>query len=172
MISAAAMRRWPLWLVLASATCRAPGGSTQALDAPHAAAISDSVRAFASLVADRVTREGPAAWQGLFLDTTAFFMASEGRLVFPTRDSATRAIEGLAQAIPHIELQWGPDLRVSPLAPGMALLAASYHESRADAHGVRVDERGFFTGVAVRHGPEWRFLNAHWSVAGPPSPVP
>jgi hypothetical protein len=165
------LRQWHVVVVLASMACRSEGRSAPTLDAPHAAAITDSVRAFASTVAEGVTRAGPGAWQGFFLDTIAFFMASEGQLVFPTRDSATRAIQHLVQAIPHIELQWGPDLRVSPLAPGMALLAASYHEAQVDAQGHHLDERGFFTGVVLLHGTEWKFLNAHWSVPGPPSPV-
>ena len=159
------MRRWYLLVALASISCRPQGGSASALDQPHAAAIIVSVRAFADTVAAGVTRDGPAAWQGFFLDTTAFFMASDGQLVFPTRDSATRAIQHLTQALPHITLQWGPDLRVSPLAPGIALLAASYHESQIDAAGHHTDDHGFFTGVVLRHDAEWKFLNAHWSVA-------
>src|SRR5260370_16190002 len=101
------MRSWPvvgLITGLALGACdsgRAPEPG-RALDIAHAVALSDSVRAFAGTVAHGVSRDGPAAWRGFFEDSPAFFMASEGHLVFPTSDAATRAIEGLARRIAHI----------------------------------------------------------------------
>lgn len=137
----------------------------------HAQAISDSVRAFASAVARDVTRDGPAAWRGVFSDSPAFFMASEGQLVFPTSDAATRGIASLSHVIAHIELTWGDSLRVDPLGPGLAMLAAPWREVRVDSAGHQVDEAGFFTGLA-EHRPEgWQLRDAHWSVRGPPPAV-
>jgi hypothetical protein len=50
-------------------------------------------------------------------------------------------------------------------------VAASYTEVRVDTAGHRVDEAGYFTGLA-EHRPEgWRFRDAHWSVVGPPPAV-
>lgn len=143
-----------------------------ALDSIHAAAITDSVRAFAESVARGVTARGPAAWRAYFAAEPAFFKASEGRLVFPNSDSAARAITTLSQPIAKIELAWGEPLRIDPLAPGVALLAAPYHELRVDTLGRRVEEDGFLTAI-VEHGPAgWQFRNAHWSVVAPPSVVP
>jgi hypothetical protein len=168
---------WHGVLVLAAALSAACGShhafpaEPQPLTEANAAEIDKGVREFASAVAHDVTQEGPAAWRNHFADSPAFFMASEGRLVFPTSASATAAIQDLTRTIRHVELQWGADLRVDPLAPGLAVVAAPYHEIRVDATGGRVDESGFFTGTAEYRGGRWQFRNAHWSVAGPPAAV-
>ena len=141
------------------------------LVAGQSAAIDDSVRAFAAAVARSITREGPLAWRRYFLDSPAFFMASEGRLVLPNSDSATRVIRDLARTIVRIELRWDDGLRVDPLAPGLAVMAAPFHETRVDVAGHRVEETGYFTGVAEHHAEGWVFRDAHWSVLGPPSAV-
>jgi hypothetical protein len=150
----------------------APLGQNGGLDPQRAAALADSARAFAESIALGVTARGPAGWNGYLADEPAFFMASEGRLVFPDKDSASRAIRTLASAIPHVELRWGASLRVDPLAPGLVLLAAPYHETRVDAKGHRVEEDGYFTGIAEHGAGGWRLRNAHWSVPVPPSAVP
>ncbi len=141
------------------------------LDTQHAAAIEDSVRVFAESVAAGVSRDGPVAWRIYFEKSPAFFMASDGLLVFPSSDSATRAIQSLARMISHIDLHWGDDMRVDPLAPGLAILAASWHEVRVDASGHHVDERGFFTGAAEDHAGVWQLRDAHWSAQQPGPPV-
>jgi hypothetical protein len=156
-----------------SAACNRdrPTPEASSLTPAHAAALVDSVRAFAVAVARDVTREGPAAWQGHFARSPAFFMAAEGRVVFPTSDAATRGIEELRRVIRHIELRWEDSVRVDPLAPGLAALAAPYHEVRVDTAGKRVEEAGYFTGL-VEHGADgWQLRDAHWSVAGAPPPV-
>jgi uncharacterized protein (TIGR02246 family) len=132
-----------------------------------APALADSVRAFMETVAREVTRDGPAAWRRQFADDAAFFMASEGRLVFPSAEAARRGIDELVRVIAHIELRWGDSVRVDAVAPGLAVVAAPYTEVRSDTAGRRVDEAGYFTGLA-EHRPEgWRFRDAHWSVVGP-----
>ena len=118
-------------------------------------------------VARDITSEGPSAWRRYFAESPSFFMASEGHLVFPDSASATAAIQELSRTTPHIELQWGDDLRVDPLTPDLAVLATSYHEVRVSQNGDRVDESGFFTGVAERQVGRWRFRDAHWSVVTP-----
>lgn len=141
-------------------------------DSAHAAAITDSVRIFAESVALGVTTGGPAAWRAYFAAEPAFFMASEGRLVFPNSDSAARAITTLTHLIAHIELRWGEPLRIDPLAPGVALLATPYHELRIDAEGRRAEEDGFLTAIVEHRPGGWQFRNAHWSVVTPPPVVP
>jgi hypothetical protein len=142
------------------------------MTAASAAAVEGSVRAFAQAVAHDITQEGPAAWRRHFADSREFFMASEGRLVFPNSASATAAIQDLARTIKHIELRWGDDLRVDPLTPDLAVVAASYREIRLNTDGSRVEEAGFFTGTTEQRDGRWQFRNAHWSVAGPPQPAP
>jgi hypothetical protein len=140
-------------------------GESQPLTAQQSAAVTQSVRAFSQTVAADITREGPAAWRRHFSDSPPFFMASEGHLVFPDSASATAAIRDLTRSIKRIELKWGDDLRVDPLAPNLAVLAASYHEDQVNADGSRVNESGFFTGVTEFRDGRWQFRNAHWSVA-------
>lgn len=163
------MISWHGMLVLAAVTslgCDTRDGAPD-LTPAHPAAVTDSVRSFAQAVVNDVTREGPIAWRRHFAESPAFFMASEGHLVLPNSDSATRFIQDLARVITHIELRWGEGLRVDPLAPGLAILAAPYHEVRVDTAGHRVEENGFFTGLAEHRAGRWRLRNAHWSVAGP-----
>ena len=158
---------------IGAVACTGRGGAGAAtLDAPHASALIDSVRVFMANVAQGVSQRGPVAWRGYFEDSPAFFMASEGRLVFPSSDSATRGIQGLTRVIAHIELRWGDTLRVDPLAPGLAVVGGPYHEVRIDIQGRRLDEQGYFTGVAEHGRAGWRFRDAHWSVVAPPARVP
>ena len=141
------------------------------MTAERAALVDRSVRAFAQTVAHDVTQEGPAAWRRHFADIPEFFMASEGRLVFPNSASATAGIQNLPRSIKQIDLRWGDDLRVDPLTPDLAAVAMSYHEVQISPEGHRVEENGFFTGIAEQRDGRWQFRNAHWSVVPPPPPV-
>jgi len=180
--NARAVHSWrvaALWAALALTACRpeqAPlsdhAGTPASIDASHVSAIEDSVRLFAAEVARGVSERGPAAWRGYFIDGPSFFMATEGRLMFPTGDSARRAIDNLTRIIPHIELRWGDTVRVDALAPGLAMMGAAYQEVRVDSAGRRDHEAGFFTGVVEHRVGGWQFRDAHWSVVTPPPAVP
>jgi hypothetical protein len=162
----------PLAGTLLMSACTTSESGHGALSAAHASAIADSVRAFADSVAHGVTIQGPAAWRGYFADTAAFFMAAEGQLAFPSSDSATKGINALERVIARIELTWIGTVRVDPIAPGLAIMATTYHEVRVDRMGKVVDERGFLTGLVEHRGAGWQFRDAHWSVASPPPAVP
>jgi len=110
--------------------------------------------------------DGPSAWLRYFEESSSFFMASDGRSVFPTHAAADEAVADLALAFTRVDIQW-IDLRVEPLVPGFAVVGTGYHEILTDTAGGTVEFGGFMTGVA-RHGPDgWRLRNLHWS-----SPVP
>jgi hypothetical protein len=157
-------------LLVASACTGARNSS--ALTADQSAAVTKDVRAFAATVAGDVTRRGPTAWRDHFADTPAFFMASDGHLVFENSDAATRGIQQLPSSIAHIELSWGEPMLVDPLTITIAMLGATYHEVQIDPAGHRVEENGYFTGLAELGPAGWKFRDAHWSVAGPPLSVP
>jgi hypothetical protein len=162
-----------LFAAVASAAYAAQNTSSadsRSLTAGRAAAVEDSVRVFTRAVAHDVTQDGPAAWRKYFSDSPAFFMAAEGRLVFPNSAAATAGIQDLKRAIKQIELRWGDDLRVDPLSTDLAVVAASYHEVRVDPAGQRVEETGFFTGVVEYRDGRWQFRNAHWSLPVPAPP--
>jgi hypothetical protein len=163
----------PVMAVVCSVTCTRdpPAPRASSMIPAHARAMVDSVRAFAMAIATSVTREGPAAWRELFARSPAFFMAAEGRVVFPSRDAATHGIEALSRVIRHLELRWEDSVRVDPLAPGLAVLAAPYYEVRVDTAGKRVVEVGYFTGLAEHGVDGWRLRHAHWSVVSPPPPA-
>lgn len=146
--------------------CSAPRGTI------NDRATVDSVRAFMARVSAGVTASGPAAWRSFFVDDSTFFMASEGRLVFASSAAATVAIEQLKQLISRIELHWGDSLRVDPLTPALAVVAAPYREVRVDQQGHQTEERGYFTGLAERRPDGWKLRDAHWSVLAPPPAVP
>jgi len=141
-----------------------PAGSPAHLDASWTAAIDDSAREFARSIAEGITRDGPLAWRTYFVDEPAFFMASEGTLVFPSGDSAVRGIQRLPKFISSIELRWQDSVRVDALGPGVVMLAMPYDEKRTDPAKRQIEERGYFTGVAVHGADGWRLQNAHWSV--------
>jgi len=151
--------------------CGGPARDRLSLTPGQAEAVADSVRAFMAQVAAGVSREGPAAWQRYFSDSASFFMASEGRLVFPSGAAAVAGIQDLTHLIRRIDLKWGESVRVDPLAAGLAAVGAEYREVRADTAGHRIDESGYLTGVAEHRSSGWRFRDAHWSVVAPPSGV-
>lgn len=162
------MRICCLVILLAASTWLAGcGAGDSRIGATRAAEIDKEVRSFAAQVAHDITHDGPSAWRRFFADSPAFFMASEGRMVFPDSASATAGIQDLGKSIKQIELQWGPDMRVDPLAKDLAVMAAPYHEVRTDSFGSHVDESGYFTGVVEQKGANWQFRDAHWSVTGP-----
>jgi len=156
-----------------SGCCRTgtSGGESNALSPASSAQVESGVRAFMQTVAHDVTLDGPIAWRKHFAMSPAFFMAVNGSMAFADSAAATTGIQGAAQAIPHIELVWGNDLRVDPLTQELAVVATSWHEVQTNQAGKRVDSSGFFTGVAEQRDGRWQFRDAHWSEAEPPEPA-
>jgi hypothetical protein len=143
-------------------------GQAQALTPERAAAVDSGVRAFMRGVAHGVTQDGPVAWRKYFADTPAFFMAVNGKIAFANSAEVTAGLPQVALAIKQIELKWGDDLRVDPLAPDLAVVAAPYHEFQVWADGHRVEDSGYFTGIAQYRDGRWQFRDAHWSEPVPP----
>ena len=132
--------------------------------------VNDSVRQFARQVEHDVTREGPAAWHRYFVISPAFFMASNGQLVFSSGTAAAHGIDDLSRSIKSIQLRWGDDLRVDALSNDLAVLATSWSELRVMADGTRLTDHGYFTAVAERRNGQWKFRDAHWSAVPPKTP--
>ena len=150
----------------------------QSLTPEQKSAVEGAVRGFMQAVAGDVTGQGPTAWKKHFADDPAFFMANDGRLVFPNTQAADQGIEAFARTIKHIELHWGDDLRVDVLTPKLALVGTSWSEIQIDNSDHQVNEGGFFTGLVEYRGESrgedrsghWQFRDAHWSSI--PAPVP
>jgi hypothetical protein len=159
------------WALLATIACAGCSSGPQRLTATRTAEIDKEVRAFAQDVAHGVTKEGPTAWRRYFSERPEFFMVAEGRLAFSNGASAIAAMPGIARAIKQIELQWGEEMRVDPLAPDLAVMATPYHEIRTGPSGERIHDAGYFTATTEYKGGRWLFRNAHWSVVVPPVAV-
>ncbi|HUB80440.1 MAG TPA: hypothetical protein VMB03_16665 [Bryobacteraceae bacterium] len=164
------MRIWQ-WILAATVLCAGCSSGPRSLTSQRTAEIDREVRVFARDVAHGVTQEGPTAWRRYFSESPEFFMAAEGRLAFANGASAIAAIPDLARTIKQIDLEWGDELRVDPLAPDLAVMAAPYREIRTGPMGDRVSEAGYFTATTEFKGGHWRFRNAHWSVLVPPVAV-
>lgn len=161
----------PVALVLSGCcTSRVDTERQATFSAAQAAATENLVRLFAAAVARGVTERGPLAWHDYFLNSPAFMMAVSGHVLFKDGGAATRGIDEVTHVIAHIELRWGDDLRIDPLAPTLAMFSAPFSEVLEDPSGGKVTETGYFTGL-VELGPQgWKFRNVHWSV-GPPKPA-
>jgi hypothetical protein len=156
-------------LLLALSTTALPscGRSAANLDPDRAALLHDSVEQWIAGLPLRLAEDGPRAWLRYFEADPRFFMASDGALVFPDRDSATVSVRQLARTVSAVDLEW-LDLRVQPLAPGLAVVASAYDETITDTLGTATAFRGYMTAV-VRHTPDgWRIRNLHWSSPAPP----
>lgn len=171
------MRKWlwtPLLFVLIWSACNSShklASAPNSLTPARTAEIDRDVRAFAGVVAHDVTSEGPTAWKRHLVDSPSFLLVANGQLVFANSASAVTGIDAFARTIKHIELQWGDDLRVDPLTPELAAVASSYREIQVNQEGKRLDEAGYFTGVAEYANGKWQFRNAHWSEACPAAAV-
>jgi hypothetical protein len=143
------------------------------LSAAEQQSITDNVRHLMLDVAHDVTQEGPSAWRRRFEDNPNFFMAVNGQMAFHDSQSTAQGIQDAARIFKHIDLQWGNDIRVDPLASDLASVAATYHEVLTLANSpdaAPMDSTGFFTALVELRNGQWLFRNVHWSVpAAPPS---
>jgi hypothetical protein len=152
--------------------CQAGGQAGAAADAQpitaaEAAKVDGAVRGFMATIARDVTHDGPSAWRKHFADSPAFFMVNDGQMAFPNSAVATKGTEAFAATIRSIRLEWGSDLRVDPLTPRFAVVAASFFEDQEQLTGKHVEERGYFTGIAELREGRWQLRDAHWSSAHP-----
>jgi hypothetical protein len=120
------------------------------------------VRAMANSIAKDLAHQGPVAWLHYFSRNPQFFMASDGHLVFPNRDSADAFIRILARRIVTINMTWS-NIRVDSLDADHAIMGASYQEILRDTSGHLSPFVGYFTGLAERTPSGWEFRNLHWS---------
>lgn len=155
--------RKQLTLALAAAAAVGCGSNIdRPLTSGHADALRDSVEAFLAAIPPALTSDGPIAWLAFFENTAAFYMASDGQVVFPTWEAAETFLEDFAARVSGMELVWD-SVRVEPLAPSLAAVAAAYRESITDTAGTTIDFSGYVTGVARRRSGEWKLQSLHWS---------
>lgn len=144
------------------------GCATESPPAPSPARsteIGQGVRRMLEDLAVDLAREGPNAWTRYFDDRPGFWMASDGELVFPTIEEARRFLGEFAPNVSSMSLAWS-DVRVDPVAEGLALVGAAYREVLVESSGTELKFSGYFSGVAVATPRGWRFRTLHWSSPG------
>jgi hypothetical protein len=151
-----------LSIVFISYSCT---NKSSSISTKQAEVVKDSVNTMMKFIAKDITASGTSAWLKYFENTPAFFMASDGNLVFPSHDLAEYYInKNIKKSISKIGLQWG-DIKIDPLTANYANIAATFHEEITDASGTSVPLNGFFTGIAHQNDAGWQLHNAHWSVS-------
>jgi hypothetical protein len=92
-------------------------------------------------------------------------MASDGRLSFVGYASARAFIlDTLTKQLIRIHLQWS-GLRIDPISPQAAMMAASFQEKLTDSSGKELAIHGYFSAWVKQTDQGWKLANAHWSTA-------
>ncbi len=135
------------------------------LTVAQTSAVADSVTRLASDIAKAVDQQGPVAWLQYFSQTPDFYMASDGRLSFVGYASARAFIlDTLTKQLIRIHLQWS-GLRIDPISPQAAMMAASFQEKLTDSSGKELAIHGYFSAWVKQTDQGWKLANAHWSTA-------
>lgn len=146
-------------MALLLASCRTAPPS---LNASQMSEIDLGVREMASAIARDVAADGPIAWLRYFTGDHEFFMANDGNLQFSDFGEAKAFLNKFSVGVAHLELTW-VEIRVDPVAPGVAVMASPYREAITDNGGHVSRFSGYFTGLAVKTRSGWRLRDAHWS---------
>jgi len=132
-------------------------------------ALADSVRELAARMAADVSAHGYRGFVQAMDSAPGYAWAYNGFLPFTSFDSmAAWARTDPEPKVPEV-FAWD-SVRVEPIAPGVAGLAATYAETRPDSTGAPKTEKGVFTAVAVHRAGGWKFTAAHTSTLPPPPP--
>jgi hypothetical protein len=127
-------------------------------------AVQDGVHQMLDSIARNVSDKGPVAWLNYFENTPDFFMATDGQLDFPSRDTAAIIINNkIVKQIIAIELKWN-NIHIDALSGTLAAIGADFHEDVTDTNGNNLPVNGYFTGIAHRSAEGWQLRNLHWSI--------
>jgi hypothetical protein len=140
------------------------GGGVAATSADPAerARTESAVREMLLAIPPELARQGPTGWLRYFDDDPRFLMAVDGTLQFDGIKSATTFLQSFSKGISHLELTW-TDIKIDPLGPGTASIAASYREILTDTQGHANRSRGYFTAAAIQTPTGWKLRAVHWS---------
>ncbi len=133
------------------------------------AALADSVREVTARLAADISTHGYRAFTPVMDSAPGYLWAYNGALVFPSFDSMATWTRSSPEPKEPETFAWD-SVRVLPLAPGLAAVAATYRETAPDRTGNPGTEIGVFTAVAVHRAEGWKFTDAHTSTLPPPPP--
>jgi hypothetical protein len=139
--------------------------SRQQLTPEQISGVKKDVTKFTANIANDISTKGPVAWLNYFENSPAFFMASEGQIVFHNYASAQAFIQDtLVKNISKIHLQWS-HIRVNPLSTQTAIIGSDFHEDITMTAGNKtIPIDGYFTGTAILNNDGWKLRDLHWSV--------
>ena len=156
-------------IVVVGLLVAACGPSAPPFTADHQAALADSVREATARLAAEISNHGYRAFTPVMDSAPGYVWAYNGFIAFPSFDSmATWTRSSPEPKVPEV-FAWD-SVRIEPIAPGVAALAATYSETAPDRNGNPGTERGVFTAVAVHRADGWKFTAAHTSTLPPPPP--
>src|SRR5436305_7451448 len=99
-------------------------------------------------VASKGIASNPGKWMHYFEDTSLFYMASEGKLVFPNYTAAQKFItDTLVHYLTKVNLIW-KDIHTDSIAENTVAINTSYHEDLTAASGNIMHEDGYCTAMA------------------------
>jgi ketosteroid isomerase-like protein len=157
------LRSLPALALLAACS---PAPAAPAFDAPHQAALVDSV--------EGMLEEWRGAVGAMDVDRIASFYAPDSTFRW-IEDGATRylsseqlgaAIRGMQGSVSAMEFTLVEPL-VTPLAPGIAAVTTGFTQKFTDSSGVTGGYAGAISMTVVRRGDAWRFLVGHTSALAP-----
>jgi hypothetical protein len=135
----------------------------------HRAAVEDSVREVTARLAAEISAHGYRAFVPVMDSAPGYAWAYNGFLPFTSFDSMAAWARSSPEPQEPGTFAWD-SVRIEPLAPGVAAVAATYAEIAPDRTGTPGTEKGVFTAVAVHRADGWKFTNAHTSTLPPPPP--
>ena len=128
------------------------------------AGFKDDVIQMMDSVSQNISSNGPKAWLNYFENTPSFFMASDGKLVFPDYNTATKFInDTLVNIISSINLKWS-NINIDILNDKAVAARAGFHEDIKFKQGNIAKIDGYFTAVIDNTSAGYKFRNLHWSI--------
>jgi hypothetical protein len=107
----------------------------------------------------------PGKWMNYFEDTSLFYMASEGKLVFQSYNAAQKFItDTLVHYISTVNLIW-KNIHADSIAENTVAINTAYHEDLTAESGNIMHEDGYCTAIADNTNAGWKFRNLHWSIS-------
>lgn len=151
------------WYCLMAASLMGCGTSTN-LTSEHAAAIRDSV---AAMMADFRRYSAEAEWDSLlslYADGPEFYWAEGGAVQYSTTDEIRAAVEAAGSGVRLVTTH--RDMKVTPLAPGVASVFTLFDTRFVDSTGSGFNYSGAVTMVVAHRERGWQILSGHSSTPG------
>ncbi|MGH7583533.1 MAG: nuclear transport factor 2 family protein [Gemmatimonadales bacterium] len=137
-----------------------------ALSPPRRAAIADSVRTMLAAWRDAFNARDFARASSFYSDSSDFRWFENGDLKFHSAAQLRDTMLAEAATFRSLNMSLG-DADVTPLAPGVAAVTATFTEMVADTAGQTMGFAGAVTATVIDEATGWRFLTGHTSMLLP-----